>query len=212
MGKTIAVMASLDTKEAEVVFVKEMIERLSCRALVIDVSVWGDAALVPDVPRQDVLRAPLVTPICVSPMISSSPPRSGVLPCVAMPTMAATALPRIVRVSKLIPAIKCLVPTLSQGDIVVMDNLPAHKGARVEQLIKSAGAELRYLPPYSPDMNPIEKAFSNAPDQTHIRSPFATAAPISRVRRVGLKRTRPFFNTAFSAIWLCGSSAWIDQK
>jgi transposase len=54
----------------------------------------------------------------------------------------------------------CLVPTLSQGDIVVMDNLPAHKGERVEQLIKSAGAELRYLPPYSPDMNPIEKAFS----------------------------------------------------
>ncbi len=41
-----------------------------------------------------------------------------------------------------------------------MDNLPAHKGARVEQLIKSARAELRYLPPYSPDMNPIEKAFS----------------------------------------------------
>ena len=50
-------MASLDTKQAEVVFVKEMIERLSCRALVIDVSVWGDAALVPDVPCQDVLRA-----------------------------------------------------------------------------------------------------------------------------------------------------------
>ena len=40
---------------------------------------------------------------------------------------------------------KCLVPTLSQGDIVVMDNLPAHKGARVEQLIKSAGAELRVI-------------------------------------------------------------------
>ncbi len=55
---------------------------------------------------------------------------------------------------------KCLLPTLSKGDIVVIDNLSAHKGARVEQLIKSAGAELRYLPPYSPDMNPIEKAFS----------------------------------------------------
>lgn len=54
----------------------------------------------------------------------------------------------------------CLVPTLSKGDIVVMDNLPAHKGPRVELLIKTAGAELRYLPPYSPDMNPIEKAFS----------------------------------------------------
>jgi len=55
---------------------------------------------------------------------------------------------------------KCLVPTLSQGDVVVMDNLSSHKGARVEQLIKAAGAELRYLPPYSPDMNPIEKAYS----------------------------------------------------
>ena len=41
-----------------------------------------------------------------------------------------------------------------------MDNLPAHKGSRVEQLINGAGAELRYLPPYSPDMNPIEKAYS----------------------------------------------------
>jgi transposase len=55
---------------------------------------------------------------------------------------------------------RCLVPTLSKGDIVVMDNLPAHKGPRVEELIKAADAELRYLPPYSPDMNPIEKAFS----------------------------------------------------
>ena len=55
---------------------------------------------------------------------------------------------------------KCLVPTLSKGDIVVMDNLSSHKGPRVEQLIEAAGAELRYLPPYSPDMNPIEKAFS----------------------------------------------------
>jgi transposase len=56
---------------------------------------------------------------------------------------------------------KCLVPTLSPGDIVVMDNLPSHyKGARVEQLITPAGAELRYAPAYSPDMNPIEKAFS----------------------------------------------------
>ena len=55
---------------------------------------------------------------------------------------------------------KCLVPTLSKGDVVVMDNLSSHKGPRVEQLIKAAGAELRYLPPYSPDMNPIEKAYS----------------------------------------------------
>ena len=42
----------------------------------------------------------------------------------------------------------------------LVHNLPAHKGPRVEELIKAAGAELRYLPAYSPDMNPIEKAFS----------------------------------------------------
>ena len=55
---------------------------------------------------------------------------------------------------------KCLVPTLSKADVVVMDNLSSHKGPRVEKLIEAAGAELRYLPPYSPDMNPIEKAYS----------------------------------------------------
>ena len=53
-----------------------------------------------------------------------------------------------------------LVPTLSPGDIVIMDNLPAHKVAGVRKAIKAAGAELRYLPPYSPDFNPIEKAFA----------------------------------------------------
>lgn len=53
-----------------------------------------------------------------------------------------------------------LVPTLSPGDVVVMDNLSAHKGPRVEALIKAAAAELRYLPPYSPDLNPIENAYS----------------------------------------------------
>src|SRR5437588_3101135 len=48
---------------------------------------------------------------------------------------------------------KCLAPTLSKGDIVVMDNLSSHKGPEIEKLIKAVGAELRYLPPYSPDMN-----------------------------------------------------------
>ena len=55
---------------------------------------------------------------------------------------------------------KSLAPTLSKGDIVVMDNLSSHKGPKVEQLIKAVGAELRYLPPYSPDMSPIEKVYS----------------------------------------------------
>jgi transposase len=53
-----------------------------------------------------------------------------------------------------------LVPSLSSGDIVVMDNLPAHKPIAVRKAIEAAGAELRFLPPYSPDFNPIEMAFS----------------------------------------------------
>ena len=53
-----------------------------------------------------------------------------------------------------------LVPTLIPGDIVIMDNLPAHKSGAVRHAIQAAGAELRFLPPYSPDFNPIEMAFS----------------------------------------------------
>ena len=53
-----------------------------------------------------------------------------------------------------------LLPTLSPGDIVVMDNLGSHKGKAVRQLIRSAGARLLFLPPYSPDLNPIEQAFA----------------------------------------------------
>jgi len=53
-----------------------------------------------------------------------------------------------------------LMPTLIPGDIVIMDNLPAHKSAAVRHAIEAAGAELRFLPPYSPDFNPIEMAFS----------------------------------------------------
>jgi transposase len=53
-----------------------------------------------------------------------------------------------------------LVPVLKRGDIVVMDNLSSHKRAAVKAAIESVGAELRFLPPYSPDLNPIEKAFS----------------------------------------------------
>jgi transposase len=53
-----------------------------------------------------------------------------------------------------------LIGTLSGGDVVVMDNLSSHKGGRVKKLIESAGATLLYLPPYSPDLNPIEQAFS----------------------------------------------------
>ena len=53
-----------------------------------------------------------------------------------------------------------LAPVLKPGDIVVMDNLSSHKVAGVRAAIEAVGAELRYLPPYSPDLNPIELAFS----------------------------------------------------
>ncbi len=53
-----------------------------------------------------------------------------------------------------------LVPELRGGDIVIMDNLSSHKRAAARELIEEAGATLRFLPPYSPDFNPIEKAFS----------------------------------------------------
>lgn len=53
-----------------------------------------------------------------------------------------------------------LVPTLTPGDIVIMDNLGSHKGAAVRHAIRSAGAKLLFLPPYSPDLNPIEQVFA----------------------------------------------------
>jgi transposase len=53
-----------------------------------------------------------------------------------------------------------LVPTLSPGDIVILDNLGSHKVTGVRQAIEAAGATLLYLPPYSPDLNPIEQLFA----------------------------------------------------
>ena len=53
-----------------------------------------------------------------------------------------------------------LAPTLKEGQVVVMDNLQVHKSARVKELIEEAGAEVLFLPPYSPDFSPIEEAFS----------------------------------------------------
>jgi transposase len=53
-----------------------------------------------------------------------------------------------------------LVPELRLGDIVIMDNLSSHKGPRTRQMIETVGASLLFLPPYSPDFNPIENAFS----------------------------------------------------
>jgi transposase len=62
---------------------------------------------------------------------------------------------------------KVLVPELRSGDIVIMDNLSSHKGPAVREMIEAVGAELRFLPPYSPDLNPIENAFSKI--KAHLR-------------------------------------------
>jgi len=60
-----------------------------------------------------------------------------------------------------------LVPELRPGDIVIMDNLSSHKGQTVRQAIEAAGCGLLFLPPYSPDFNPIEKAFAKL--KAHLR-------------------------------------------
>jgi transposase len=85
------------------------------------------------------------------------------------------------------------VPTLRPGDIVIIDNLGSHKGKAVRQAIRAAGAKLFFLPPYSPDLNPIEQVFAKlktllrkaaersveATGKTHRR-----AAPMLHPRRV----------------------------
>ena len=53
-----------------------------------------------------------------------------------------------------------LAPTLRPGDVVILDNLPAHKGAAIQAAVEARGARLHFLPPYSPDFNPIENAFA----------------------------------------------------
>lgn len=62
---------------------------------------------------------------------------------------------------------QCLVSALRDDDIVVMDNLSSHKGEEVREIVHAAGATLLYLPPYSPDLNPIEQAFSKL--KAHLR-------------------------------------------
>jgi transposase len=72
-----------------------------------------------------------------------------------------------------------LAPTLKRGDIVVIDNLPAHKTAGVREAIETRGAKLLYLPKYSPDLNPIELSFSKL--KANLRK--AAARTIPRLRR-----------------------------
>ena len=70
---------------------------------------------------------------------------------------------------------RVLVPELRPGDVVIMDNLSSHKGPGVRRMIEAAGATLLYLPPYSPDFNPIENAFAKL--KAHLRKASARTVP-----------------------------------
>lgn len=85
---------------------------------------------------------------------------------------------------------RCLAPALRPGDIVIMDNLSCHKTAEVARLIGAAGAEVRYLPAYSPDLNPIERLFAKL--KAWLRSAAArTVDGLIEAMGEGLRAIRP---------------------
>ncbi len=75
-----------------------------------------------------------------------------------------------------------LMPTLKPGDVVIMDNLGSHKGKAVRQAIRTAGARLLFLPPYSPDLNPIEQVFAKL---KHLLRLSQERTPEDTWRRIG---------------------------
>jgi transposase len=94
-----------------------------------------------------------------------------------------------------------LAPALRPGQVVVMDNLSAHRGGRVKEIVEGAGCELVYLPPYSPDLNPIEQAFSKVKGllrKTQARTREALIEAMGRaLDAVTVRDVRGFF-------WHCG--------
>jgi transposase len=91
--------------------------------------------------------------------------------------------------------VQMLAPTLRPGDIVVMDNLAAHKVAGIRQAIEAYGAELHYLPPYSPDLNPIKNAFAKL--KAHVRK--SAARTINALERAAANALQPLMpNTAWN--------------
>lgn len=96
-----------------------------------------------------------------------------------------------------------LVPALEPGDVVVMDNLSSHKRQRTRDLIEGAGAELAYLPPYSPDLNPIEMIFSKV-KQTLRSLGLRTREALWTAMQAGLDRITP--SDASNCFRHCGYS------
>ena len=94
-----------------------------------------------------------------------------------------------------------LCPTLERGDIVVMDNLGAHKVSGIREAIEGRGAELIYLPPYSPDLSPIERCWSKV--KTALR---AIGARTRRRLERAIKRVLPTITKSDALAWFshCG--------
>jgi transposase len=95
---------------------------------------------------------------------------------------------------------QALAPTLNPGDIVILDNLGSHKGAAIRATIRAAGAKLFFLPPYSPDLNPIEQVFAKL---KHLMRNAAERTVETTWRRIG--SSLPDFSPAECANYLRNS-------
>lgn len=79
---------------------------------------------------------------------------------------------------------RVLAPTLKAGDIVILDNLGSHKGQAIRQTIRATGARILFLPPYSPDLNPIEQSFSKFKHEMRKAAERSIEAILKRIRIV----------------------------
>jgi transposase len=108
---------------------------------------------------------------------------------------------------------QCLVPTLKRGGIVLMDNLPAHKVAGVAEAIEAVGATLIYLPKYSPDLHPIELAFSKLKAHLQGGRAYDSAAIASdRSRRYRFPRKRPPARGSSRSRCIMDSTGWRARR
>ena len=100
---------------------------------------------------------------------------------------------------------RILLPTLRPGDCVIMDNLSPHKTSRIQTLVESAGAQIRWVPPYSPDLNPIEKMWSKVKDL--LRS---AKARTYQILEVAIARALQSVTSDDAAQWFASSGYTIN--
>jgi transposase len=91
---------------------------------------------------------------------------------------------------------KILCPELHEGDVVILDNLCIHKTPTVARLIEAKGAAVRYLPAYSPDLNPIEMAFAKLKSHLRQAGPSLRQGWTTSVNRININSSRPNLRVA----------------